>query len=42
MTIVLFLRRVYPLLMLSILVVGVLLFQGKQFKALYEKIKNEK
>eukprot|EP00111_Clytia_hemisphaerica_P002628 TCONS_00007457-protein len=41
-TIVLCLHRVYPLLMLSISVIGVLLFQGKQFKALYEKIRNEK
>lgn len=41
-TVVLCLHRVYPLLMLSIVVIAVLLFQGKQFKALYEKIKNEK
>ena len=36
------LRRVYPILMFVIVIIAAVVFQGKQFKALYEKIKNDK
>ena len=36
------LRRMYPTLMFLVLFTGILVFQGKQFRSLYEKIKNEK
>jgi len=40
--VVLCFRRIYPLSMFFVILIGVLVFQGKQFKALYERIKNEK
>jgi len=40
--VILSIRRVYPVVMFCIVLVGAIIFQGKQFKALYEKIKNEK
>lgn len=36
------LRRVYPVMMCIILLAAIVIFQGKQFKALYERIRNEK
>ncbi|XP_047132689.1 E3 ubiquitin-protein ligase MARCHF6 isoform X1 [Hydra vulgaris] len=36
------LRRMYPTLMLLVLFTGIIILQGKQFRSLYEKIKNEK
>jgi hypothetical protein len=38
----LFIRQVYPFLLAVVLLLGGLVFQGKQFQRLYEHIKNDK
>ena len=35
-------RRIYPTMLFTIVVIGAIIFQGKQCRALYERIKNEK
>ena len=35
-------RRIYPLLVMVVMLVGILSFQIRQFKRLYEHIKNDK
>ena len=40
--IILCIRRVYPVMVFFFILMTAVIFQGKQFKALYEKIRNEK
>lgn len=35
-------RRIYPTMLFTIVVIGAIIFQGKQCRSLYERIKNEK
>lgn len=35
-------RRIYPFLLMVVLLIGILSFQIRQFKRLYEHIKNDK
>ena len=39
---ILCIRRIYPVMVFVFILMTAVIFQGKQFKALYEKIRNEK
>lgn len=40
--VILCVRRIYPIMLFTIVLVGAIIFQGKQCRSLYERIKNEK
>jgi len=40
--VILCVRRIYPIMLFTIVLIGAIIFQGKQCRSLYERIKNEK